>query len=350
MDLNNFPEYSSVDIGGMYQSIRGLPDQLLIAYQAGEGYPLPEQKKIKSVVIAGMGGSAIAGDLTAACFSSDLRLPVIVIRDYNLPGWISGESCMVICSSHSGNTEETNSILTEAIDRGCTSLVITTGGLLEKTARSKDVPVWKFNHQGQPRTAVGWSFGLLMRLFERLEFIPYQSGGIENAVAAMKGLLSQNHAEIPTAQNPAKRLAGQLVDQYVSIFAAEHLAPVARRWKTQINELAKSWCQFEYLPEADHNTLAGILKPEVILPKVFTVFLQSSKYHPRNQQRVDLTFTEFMIAGIGTDKIDFHGKDKLTEMWSAVLFGDLTAFYLAMYYDVDPTPVDAIESLKQQLG
>jgi len=134
------------------------------------------------------------------------------------------------------------------------------------------------------------------------------------------------------------------------VFGAEHLAPVARRWKTQINELAKTWCQFEILPEANHNTLAGTLFPEEQLLRIFSIFLQSPYYLERNQQRVDLTFTELMVAGIGTDKVALRGETRFTDMWLALLFGDLISFYLAILLDIDPTPVEAIEEFKAQLG
>ena len=156
-------------------------------------------------------------------------------------------------------------------------------------------------------------------------------------------------ANVPVINNPAKRIAEQLADFHASIFGAEYLRPVARRWKTQINELAKCWAQYEFMPEADHNTLAGVLQPADILPKVFTVFLESNHYHPRNKKRMDLTLSEFAAAGLSAEQIDFSADDRLAEMWKAILFGDYVSYYLAMMYEIDPTPVEAIESLKKQM-
>ena len=349
MNLNSFKQFKSIDRGDMLEAIRELPYQLEEAYSLGNDFPLPENKDFDRIVIAGMGGSAIGGDLLVAYTFPDLEIPVSILRDYHLPGWAVGKNCLVICSSHSGNTEETNSVLLQAIERNCSIVVITTGGKLLSSASDNGIPTWRFEHTGQPRTAVGFSFGLLLHLFARLSIIPEQDEAIKTAVSAMKELGKEIDADVVIVNNPAKRIAGQLVNHHVSIFGAEHLCPVARRWKTQINELAKSWAQYECIPEADHNTLAGVLQPSKILPKIFTVFLKSNHYHPRNRKRMDLTLTEFMVAGICTDQIEFSADDKMAEMWKAILFGDYVAYYLAMMYEIDPTPVEAIESLKMQM-
>jgi glucose/mannose-6-phosphate isomerase len=349
MNLNSPDQFINIDPDNILQAIQGLPDQLSNAYQKGRQFPLPDNKDFSRIVIAGMGGSAIGADLLYSFIYSNLEIPLHIIRDYHLPHWAQGESCLVVCSSHSGNTEETNSILADAIKNDCITMIVSTGGKIVETASANGLPVWKYDHKGQPRAAVGWSFGLLLKLFERLSLIPDQSEALQTAVEAMSDSKKEIDADVQIALNPAKRMAGQLVNQYVAVFGAEHLSPVARRWKTQINELAKCWCQFELIPEADHNTLAGVIQPEKMLPKIFSLFLQSENYHPRNNKRIDLTFTEFMVAGICTDKISFSAENRLTEMWKAIIFGDYLAYYLAMLYEMDPTPVDAIESLKVQM-
>lgn len=349
MNLNSFQQFNTIDHDDMLGEIQRLPDQLREAFLLGRDIPLVEKRGFDSIVIAGMGGSAIGADLLVNYAFPDLQIPTFILRDYDLPGWASGPDCLVICSSHSGNTEETNSVLAQAIKRKCIIIVITTGGKILSTAQENNITAWKFSHAGQPRAAVGFSFGLLLRLFTRLSLIPEQDGAVEKAILAMDELIKEIDANVPIVDNPAKRIAGQLVEQYISVFGAEHLSPVARRWKTQINELAKCWAQYEFIPEADHNTLAGVLQPSKMLPKVFSVFLESEHYHPRNKRRMNLTLTEFMVAGLCNDKIDFSADEKLTEIWKAILFGDYVSFYLAMMYEIDPTPVDAIESLKTQM-
>jgi len=349
MNLDSFQQFKFIDLSDMLGAIQKLPDQLKEAFLLGESFPLPEKKELDRIVFAGMGGSAIGADLLVAYAFPEFRIRTLILRDYQLPGWATGKNCLVICSSHSGNTEETNSVLSQAIERNCTIVVITTGGKLFSTAVDNNIVAWKFEHLGQPRAAVGFSFGLLMRLFTRLSLIPEQDKAIQAAILAMNELSKEIDADVPIANNPAKRIAGQLVDQHIAVFGAEHLSPVSRRWKTQINELAKCWAQYEFIPEADHNTLAGVLEPSKMLPRVFTVFLKSNHYHPRNKKRMHLTLTEFMVAGLCTDQIDFSADEKIAEMWKAILFGDYVSYYLAMMYEIDPTPVEAIESLKTKM-
>ena len=350
MDLNAYSKYHQLDKSGMYQSIMELPAQLAAGYELGFEKILPEIKNPRLMVIAGMGGSAIAADLLTGCFSNSISIPIFVNRSYHLPKWASGKDVLVICSSHSGNTEETVAVYQEACARACTPLVISTGGSLSQSAKENEHAVWKFEHAGQPRAALGWSFGLLLAVFTRLKFLPDQEENIQLATREMLDLIENNKAEIIIPKNPAKRLAGQLVGKYVTVFGAEHLNAVARRWKTQINELAKSWAQYEAIPEANHNTIAGTIHPQEQLLKIFSIFLQSSFYFSRNQSRIDLSFTELMVAGIGTDKVGLRGTSRFSDMWIHILFGDLISYYLAILNEEDPTPVIAIESFKEQLG
>jgi glucose/mannose-6-phosphate isomerase len=129
------------------------------------------------------------------------------------------------------------------------------------------------------------------------------------------------------------------------------LAPVARRWKGQINEVAKAAANFEFLPEADHNSLAGTLNPpDLLMPRTMTLFLRAPSDHPRNRLRSDLTREAFMVEGLNTDVLDARGDNPIAHMWTLILFGDYMAYYLAMAYSVDPTPVEALVHFKEAMA
>jgi glucose/mannose-6-phosphate isomerase len=155
--------------------------------------------------------------------------------------------------------------------------------------------------------------------------------------------------ETPVSMNLAKRIAGQLVGRWVAVFGSGILAPVARRWKGQISEIAKAWAQFEALPEADHNTLAGILNPEDLFTHSIALFLRAPSNHHRNSLRSDLTRKAFMLEGLNSDFVDAQGETPMAHLWTCLHLGDYAAYYLAMAYGVDPTPVTAIESFKREL-
>lgn len=346
MNLDDRKLFEELDRSGMIDEIRDLPNQLEKSWRLGESLDLPEKKQYSHILIAGMGGSAIGADMLASCVFPICNIPVSVNRGYDLPAWVNGSDVLVICSSHSGNTEETLSAFDQAIEIGCATMAVTTGGELQTRCEKVGAICWLFEHEGQPRSAVGYSFGLLYTLFSRLSFIPDGYAELKTTMSAMKEQISKYDIEVSVVKNLAKRLAGQAVDRYPVIFGADHLEPIARRWKTQINELAKAWAQFEFLPEADHNTLAGVINSELNTHKMYSIFLNSSLYNERIQKRFNLTFTEFMIAGFCTDKVFCEGKSRLEEIWTALLLGDFVAYYLAIAYMVDPTPIEILESFK----
>ena len=349
MNLDDYKSFIEIDREDMLAHINGLPDQLQTAWDVGSRLPLPDWDGIDRVLIAGMGGSAIGADLLAAYVAPQSRVPVIVHRDYDLPAWASGPETLVIASSHSGNTEETFSAFEKATQSGCRILCVSTGGQLAEAAKVHNASLWKFDHKGQPRAAVGYSFSLLLAAFTRLGFVPDPSNELKEAILSMKASQETLKPHIPVMHNLAKLMAGQLVNRWVVVIASDFLAPVARRWKGQISEIAKAWAQFELLPEANHNTLAGILNPEENLSRTMVIFLRAQTNHQRNRLRTQLTRKIFMLQGIGTGTIDAQGETALAQLWTSLHLGDYIAYYLAMAYGVDPTPVEAIEGFKRDM-
>ena len=350
MNLDDLERFKQLDTLNMLGEIDNLPDQLAFAYQLGMKHDLPDWKNFRQVVIAGMGGSAIGADLLAAYCASLAPLPVSVHRDYSLPVHARGEESLVICSSHSGNTEETLDAFESARKAECRIVVVCTGGELAKRAKENNIPIWTFDHAGQPRAAVGFSFGLLLAMFQRLGFLSDQSKEMQDAVASMKRTQQHLKADVPAVKNPAKRYAGQLMGRWVTFMGSGLLSVVARRWKGQINEVAKAGANFEFIPEADHNTLAGTMNPqETLNAHTMTLFLRAPSDHPRNRLRSDLTRKAFMLEGMNTDYVDARGDTPLAHMWTSILFGDYMAYYLAIGYGVDPTPIQALVEFKEAM-
>jgi glucose/mannose-6-phosphate isomerase len=346
MNLDNVEHFRELDSLDMYGEIHNLPGQLKAAWELGSGLPLPNIHGLQRVLIAGMGGSAIGADLVASYVEPQCKLPLVLVRDYKLPAWASGPETLVIASSHSGNTEETLEAFAQARQNGCRLMALSTGGKLAEVAHEANAPVWQFEHRGQPRAAVGFSFGLLLAAIHRLGLIQDPSAELASAVSAMREQQEYLAADSLVERNPAKRMAGQLYGRWITVLAADYLNPVARRWKGQMSEIAKAWSQFEFLPEADHNTLAGIENPEELLTKMIVLFLQAPSNHPRNRLRLELTRKTFMSEGLATDFVNAKGDNPLAHIWTSLHFGDYSAFYLAMAYEVDPTPIEALLHFK----
>jgi glucose/mannose-6-phosphate isomerase len=349
MNLDDLRRMDTLDPGGMRRKIDTLPEQLAQAWGRSATLPLPPGGELDHIVFAGMGGSAIGADLASVHARQKASASLTVWRDYGLPHWAAGPSTLVVLSSHSGNTEETLAAHAQAKKVGARRVIFTSGGELARRAAESGDAVWPIDDPGPPRAAVGFSFAYSLRVLARLGQIDDPTLDVEGAVQAMSAQREMFRAESPVVQNPAKRMAGQLMDRWPILFGAGVLAPVARRWRTQINELAKAPAQYEEIPEADHNVVAGTAGPESLIGKTMAVFLRAPADEPDLTRRIEVTRHVLMVEGYNTDSIDGVGESRLAQQWTCLHYGDYAAYYLAMAYGVDPTPIPAIEQLKEQL-
>ncbi len=350
MNLDNLELFKQLDTQNLIAEIDALPDQLQSAWDLGATLPLPDFSNIQNIVIAAMGDSAHAADLVSASVFSNISQPLIIHRDYGLPAFARGKNTLVICCSHSGNSEEMLDAFESAVKNDCSIFVISTGGELAKRASVKNISVWNFEYKGIDTAAIAFPFGLLLALFSRLGLIPDPAKDVAEAIAMMKR--SQQHivVDVISAKNPAKRYAGQLVGRWVTFVGTENLAPVARRWKTQINQLAKAGANFEIIPDATHNTLSATLNPNPTLnAHTMTLFMRAPSDHPRNRLRSDLMRQTFMLEGLNTDVIDARGESIIAHLWTLIIFGDYMAYYLAMAYGADPADEYAFLNFKKSL-
>lgn len=350
MNLDDLDLFQQLDRQNMIAQINALPDQLQSAWDLGRTLPLPTLDGIQNILLCAMGDSGSASELALASVFSSLNLPASVHRGYGLPAFADSRT-LVVCLSHSGNSEEVLDAFESARKNGCKIFVITTGGEIEKRANANHISVWKFAYSGMDTTAIAYPFALTLALLSRLGLIPDLSADIAEAVAMMKR--SQQHIvpEALAAKNPAKRYAGQLVGRWVTLIGTEQLAPVAKRWKTQINQLAKAGANFEIIPEATHNTLVASVNPNPTLnAHTMTLFLRAPGDHPRDRLRSDLMRQSFMLDGLNTDVIDARGESLIAHLWTLLLFGDYMAYYLAMAYGADPSEEEAFVNLKSALA
>jgi glucose/mannose-6-phosphate isomerase len=191
---------------------------------------------------------------------------------------------------------------------------------------------------------------LLAGLLERAGYLELGDDEVEEAAARAEERYAACAAEVPTEGNEAKRLAWSLLDRLPVMVGAGHLAPVARRWKTQINENGKSWATWDELPEATHNTVAGLRQPDTLREHLFAVVLASPDDHPRNALRGELLGSFLGDAGTSHVRVAIQGRGRLAQAFDALVLGDLVSVYLACLYGLDPTPVEVIAALKRRLA
>jgi glucose/mannose-6-phosphate isomerase len=347
-------DFSAIDTQNMLGHIDALPDHFESAWARAKALVLPDNlRNVERVVVSGMGGSAISGDLLAALVADSCPIPIMVNRGYDLPAYVRGAETLFIAMSFSGTTEETLSATQQAIARGTRLLAITIGGDLGSMVEQAGGTVWTFNYESQPRAAVGWLYGMLLGAATRLGLAQVTDEEIDETVTRMRRDGEAWTASSPTGRNPAKRIAGQLMDCIPIIWGAGVLAPVARRWKTQLNENAKTSAFFEEMPELNHNAVVGILTPEEMMNrhKLQIVQLVSRQHdHPRVALRHAATENLLREAGVITEVIKARGESKLNQQMNLVQYGDYISYFLAMAYGVDPTPIPPIVMLKQKLA
>ena len=348
-DLDDPQTYRDLDPTGLRRRLREFPHQCRRAWENSLSFSLPQSyRAVENVVILGMGGSAIGGDLLGDLCGVEQGLPVVVCRDYQLPPWVDARS-LVIASSYSGDTEETLSAFDQSLKVGARVLALTSGGRLEALARERDLPVFTIPYVAEPRAALAWSFVPMAGILSKLGLLRDLGQALAEAVDCLTRQTETLNEQVPLAQHPAKELATKLHGYGVVIYGAGFLSAVARRWKTQINENAKAWAFFELLPELNHNSVEGYRFPQEF-HKVFVLLLRSPSLHPRVLARYDITRELLAQNRVRHDLVEAEGQSPLAQMLSILLFGDYVSFYLALLNGVDPAPTPAINSFKGRLA
>jgi glucose/mannose-6-phosphate isomerase len=315
------------------EDILAQPHQLGDALWRAQSAGIPKQDRPGGLIVCGMGGSAIGGDLAAAALGDRATRPITTVRGYALESW-AGPDSLVLCASYSGNTEETLACFEAAGAAGAGRVVLTTGGQLAELARAEGVPVIGVPAGMQPRAAVIY---MIVSVLE---------------CAALCGAAPGLHSEIDMAAEllgtitPVDADAEPLAGTIPIIHGAGPTAAVARRWKTQINENAKAAAFFSELPEANHNEICAWERSSGFS----AVFLEDPDQHPRIKRRIDLTVAEVEASGATAVRVPARGESRLERVLSLVMLGDLLSVRLAELAGVDPNDIAALVRLKESLA
>jgi glucose/mannose-6-phosphate isomerase len=337
--MNATEALRKIDSGNQLDDVLAMPDHLRDALWRLESARL-EAAEAAGVLVCGMGGSAIGADLAAAGLGDRCVRPLLTVRGYQLPSWATPE-WTILCSSYSGATEETLACMAAAEALGARRIVASTGGALTDEARRSGLPVVGLPGVLQPRAAVAYMLAVAAE------------------VAALSGAAPKVHTEFDAAAayldrsrdsllERAGELAEGIGDAVPLIYGAELTAPVARRWKTQINENAKSPAFFAALPEASHNEIEGWVGAGEGL--FAAVFIRDSDQHPRVDRRFELMAETVAPSARAVLEVETEGETRMARLLWSVMLGDLVSLMVAARRGVDPTPVPAIEEFKAALG
>jgi glucose/mannose-6-phosphate isomerase len=338
---------AAVDSTGQAAEILDLPVHLRDALWRFESAAVAPVDTPGGLIVAGMGGSAIGGRLAIGALGARLRRPMVVADGYALPGW-AGPDTLVLCSSYSGATEEVLAAYDDAVERGAPGLVATTGGPLAQRARRDGVPVIPVPGGFQPRAAVGYALVTALEAAALCGAAPSLRAEIEAAAGLCEGLAREWGPDGPD-DGEAKALARRLQGTVPVIAGAELAAPVAYRWKCQINENAGLPAFAATMPELGHNEIAG-WPGTPGRGRFAAVFLDDPAAHPRNVLRTEVVARQIAEWAGTVERVAPRGESPTERLASLVLLGDLVSLYLAVLDGTDPVAVTPIDALKAALA
>ncbi len=344
---------AALDPSGMLQNILDIPFHCQDArYRVLNHPPKLNAQKIHHVIIAGLGGSAIGGDILRTLLWKTTPFSLSVNRHYELPGW-AGKDSLVVCSSYSGNTEETLSVFKQALQRKAQVLVISSGGELLAQAKKKKLPFCQVPGGLPPRAAApGYSFVTLLTALESAGLIRSYEEDFQESMGLLVDLARQYGQMNPASKNPAKQLASFLHGKLPLLYAGQdHFESVALRWRGQLNENSKQVALMNMVSEMNHNEILGFTHKDPLLNKIGVIFLRHPQGdHPQIQKRFEILKGVLGSKVAGVREVKSQGRSLLAQMLSVIYLGDFVSLYLAYLKGLDPTEMGLIEELKKKLS
>ena len=314
-----------------------------IAEKISVSYPKPE-----NVVLAGMGGSAIGGELLKDIARSQSPVPIEVSKEYHLPAYANTRTLVVIVS-YSGDTEESLSAFLDALKRKSMIYCVSSGGTLLEFAERLKVPYLRVPAGMPPRAASPYLLVPQLVLLEKIHLISGMSEELNEATTLLEKVSRENAPEKPAQKNTAKCLAAGINGTVPVVYGFGFYRGVAQRWKQQFNENSKVPAKWEVFPELNHNEIVGWEKTSALTKNFSTVFLRDENEPAEVRSRIEITKT-LMPKASKKFEVWAQGKSALAKVISTIVIGDFTSVYLAILRGVDPTPTRTIATLKQKLG
>jgi len=310
-----------------------------------------EKRDFKNIVFAGLGGSAIGADLVRSYLYFDCKLPIQVFREYDLPAFVD-DSTLVFLASYSGNTEETLSSYKQAKEKGATLIVISSDGKLKEYAERDNMTFIAIPQGSPPRCNLGYLSIIPLCIFAKLGLIKDKSVSIKQMIKTLEELRNNClNPQIGQKDNISKAVALKLFNKFAIIYSASiHFDICATRFRGEIAENSKALASSHVFPEMNHNEIVGWQNPKKLFKNLVVVVLRDKDSHPRVSIRMDITRDIIRKEDVEVIEIWSKGEDLLARIFSLIYIGDFVSYYLAIVYGIDPTPVDRVTYLKNQLA
>lgn len=348
VNIDDLSKISSIDREGMLEMVLDMPEQFVRFQDISSEWHLPPASP-SNIVVIGMGGSAIGGDLLRACLEGELMVPMQSCRAYDVPAWV-GKGTLAITLSYSGNTEESLAACRNARRRGAGIVAFSVGGKLEEYASADGFPHFRLPPGLQPRAALGFIFLSCLWVLETLEIVPKKKDEKGETIEILRHLRGLMRPEAPLPGNLAKQIAGNLVGKMPVVYGSYGFkGVVAYRWKCQFNENAKVLASWNVFPEMTHNETSGWGGLAELYQNLCVLFLRDRADPPRIERRVNLA-KEIIGKRADIHEIWACGASPMARMFSLVYLGDLVSVYLAILQEIDPTPIRDIDHIKEEMS
>jgi len=350
--LDSRDKIKEIDKSNLLGSVESLADQIQDAWDQTKSLIFPaEYATVKNIIISGMGGSNLGSLVIKRLFKDELQIPVEIYPHYQLPGYTSPES-LVLLSSYSGTTEETLEAARHAKEVGAKVAVITGGGPLAQLAEDNHWPIYlidaKYNPSRQPRMAIGYSVFGQLSMFAKMGLINIAEREVLNLVDNLREMSKRLGPDMDG--NPAKHLAFAAYDKHVIFVAAEHLIGAAHVVNNQFNENAKSLTSEWHLPEFNHHYMEALSFPKLARDTTIFFLFNSGLYHERVQKRVLLTKNLLEQKGYEVQLIQATAPTKLEQVFEIIQLGEFVGAYLPILYGIDPSPIPNVDWFKSEMA
>jgi len=349
--LDDLEIISKIDKSGMVDTLAKFPEQIKETMDIMDSTELNSCFKVDNIIVSGMGGSAISGDILQSLFRNRFDIPIFVTRAYNLPKW-ANKNTLVISQSYSGNTEETLSTFKHANQKKCKIIGISSGGKLQEYCEKRDISHILIPPGFAPRAATAYMlFSAILSIKKTGLFEGSIEPEIEETLELTDELRNSNKKTVPEKDNFSKQIANMIASTIPQVYGWEIYDPIARRWCTQFNENSKIIARYDSIPECNHNDIVGWSQNRKISKKFSCLLFRDEKIESVYiSKRLDFMKTLFKEVAANVVEIQIKGKKKLAKMMYAMYLGDFVSCYLAILNGIDPTPVDIITELKGALA
>jgi len=306
-------------------------------------------RKPQNIIITGMGGSAIGGEILQDWLRDKLPIPIQICRNYTLPAY-ANRNTLVFAISYSGETAETLNAFIDAIRRKCMTITISSGGHLLSFSKNLQIPHVTIPSGRPPRAAIPYIFFPLPILLEKMDILSNIEKDTEETIRVLKKVSEENSPHIPTKKNMSKTLALELKETIPVVYGFGQSRAVAHRMKTQFNENSKLFSTYNVFPELNHNEVVGWEAREDFAKKISVILIRDHDEPPEIKHRIEMTKMLALHKAQKVLEIYARGKGRLAKMFSVLLVGDLVSVYLAILRGIDPAPVKTIDLIKREMN